>query len=68
MAWYRVYSLYGNGRIFSAEMVEAGSDAEAIETIRDACHFCDCELWLDTRPVGRIPGRGTAATPRSAYG
>lgn len=53
-----VYTLYGldqAGKIERSEPLEANDDREALEAARALERPYDCELWLRTRIVGRVP-------------
>lgn len=55
MADYRLYCLSGNGRIDLADWVEANSDGEAIEKVRELKPDAHrCEIWLKDRLVARL--------------
>ena len=60
MANYRLYCLDRQGKIATAEWVEAADDAAAIAAARALAKPTDCELWLRNKLIERI-----AASPKS---
>jgi len=66
MASYRVYCLDGADCIGFADWVEANSDDEAIDRVREMKpHAHLCEVWLERRMVAKLspegrPERGAA--------
>ena len=61
MPEYRIYTIGGDGRAWSAEDIEYRDDQEAIQKARWIVHGRDVELWKRGRFVARLPG-----TPRTA--
>jgi hypothetical protein len=54
MSEYRLFSLDGDGRIMSAEWIDAGNDHEALFIARAHGRSAACEVWDDNRLVGRV--------------
>ena len=54
MASYRLYCLDLQGKIASAEWVEAEDDTAALGAARALAKPTDCELWLRNRMIDRI--------------
>ena len=54
MANYRVYCLDRQGKITSAEWIEAKDDATAEQATRALGKASRCELWLGNRMVTAI--------------
>ena len=61
MPEYRIYTIGGDGRAWSAEDIEYRDDQEAIQKARWIVHGRDVELWKQGRFIARLPG-----TPRTA--
>lgn len=55
MADYRMYCLDGADAIAQAEWIEADSDEQAVELVRDKKLRVRCEIWEDQRLVAEIP-------------
>ena len=66
MPEYRIYTIGGDGRAWSAEDIEYRDDREAIQKARWIVHGRDVELWKRGRFVARLPGkpRAVAASDR----
>ena len=60
MPEYRIYTIGGDGRAWSAEDIEYRDDQEAIQKARWIVHGRDVELWKRGRFIARLPG-----TPRA---
>jgi hypothetical protein len=54
VAAYRLYCLGGDGKVASAEWIEADDDAAAIEVAKDTHDGYECELWQNSRFVTRL--------------
>lgn len=54
MTTYRLYCLDGVGKIVSAEPLEASSDDEAMNRVRDMEKAIQCEVWERNRLVGKV--------------
>jgi hypothetical protein len=54
MASYRLYCLDRQGKITSAEWLEAADDAAALVAARALGKPMACELWLRDRMIDRI--------------
>jgi hypothetical protein len=52
---YRLYCLDGANKISRAEWIDAKSDDDAIMIARSHEKSVNCELWLRSRLVARIP-------------
>ena len=54
---YRLYWLFGAGKITTAEWLEAADDQAAQEEIRARRESRPCEVWEQRRLIGRVePG------------
>ena len=54
MPTYRAYLIDADDRVMSSKLVDADTDAEALQA---ACRFsevCDVEVWYLDRKIGRI--------------
>jgi hypothetical protein len=51
---YRLYCLDGVGKVVSAEWIEAEDDDTAIEAAKKLMDGYPCELWQNSRLVGRL--------------
>jgi hypothetical protein len=60
MPEYRIYTIGGDGRAWSAEDIEYRDDQEAIQKARWIVRGRDVELWKRGRFIARLPG-----TPRA---
>jgi len=57
MTAYRMYSLDGHGRIGFADEIEAKTDGEAVDHLREIKpNAIKCELWEGRRLVGTLRG------------
>ena len=54
MPTYRLYCLDGQGKIMTAEWLEASDDEQAMALARDARKPSPCEIWDRNRLVGRL--------------
>ena len=54
MASYRLYCLDRQGKITSAEWIEADDDAAALSASRALAKPVACELWLRNRMIDRV--------------
>ena len=54
MGDYRLYCLDGAGKIGSGEWFEADNDAEALAFVRAKKLSVGCEVWDQSRLVGRV--------------
>lgn len=59
MASYRLYCLDQQGKISTAEWIEAEDDAAALAAARALAKPTDCELWLRNRMIDRIEATPT---------
>ena len=55
MTDYRLYLLGKDGKITSAEWIDAKSDDEAIVTVRAKRLGHNCEIWCHERHVADVP-------------
>ena len=60
MAGYRLYCLDGASKVASADWIEAGSDAAAIEIATRLHDGYECEVWQGPRLVARLDLRQKA--------
>lgn len=61
MAEYRVYRLDGVSRKTSAELIEAQTDAEAVDRVlMDMGTSIRCEIWRGNRVVKRLEASPSA--------
>ncbi len=54
MPAYRHYRIDGQGRIATAQWIEASSDADAIRQIRDKRLPVASEIWSGDRRIARV--------------
>ena len=57
MPEYRIYTIGGDGHVWSAEDIEYRDDQEAIQKAHRIIHGHDVELWERGRFIARLPGR-----------
>lgn len=62
MAEYRLYCIDGDGKIASAEWVQATSDDEAVAIVRIKKAGRVCEIWDRQRLVAKIEPRPTKSS------
>ncbi len=54
MSEYKLFSLDGDGKVASAEWIDASNDHEALFIARAQGRSVACEVWEDNRLVGRV--------------
>lgn len=54
MTGYRLYRLDGDGKVLSAQWLEAADDASALDAAAGRCEGRPAELWQGKRLVARI--------------
>ena len=58
MGKYRLYSVDGTGKIIAVESLNAGTDDEAVESVRCLNRSSNCEIWKRTKFVQSISASG----------